>query len=124
MNRMQGKDGGGNEGKAFVLEEPLGDSKQQRNNERVQHQIRQVKSIGNQPKHFVTNQEAENADRAIIIRGPTRAQMRQYSGAKDLTHVGKAADVRIGQNLVVVVVDKAVAQSIEIGSDCEKEQQS
>ena len=37
--------------------------------------------------------------------------------------MGKAADIRIGQNLIVVVIDESILQRVDIREDGEQEQQ-
>ena len=101
----------------------LGKPEDHTHDEGVQHQICQVKSVRDQSKHLVTNQEAENTDGTIIIRGPTRAQVRQNSRAEDVTHVREASNEGITQNLVVVVIDETVLQRVDIRKDGKKEKQ-
>ena len=79
--------------------------------------VGKMEPVGQQSEQLVANQKSENTDGAIVVGGSARAQMRQNPRAEDFSHVGKAANIGIGQNFVVVVVDKAVLQSVEVRKD-------
>jgi hypothetical protein len=108
VNRVERKNCRSCEGQPLILEEPRGQPEQQAHNESVEQQIRKVESVGKHPEQLVTDQEAKNADGAIVVCCATRAEVRQDSRAEDFSHVGKTADIGIGQNLMVVVIDESI----------------
>jgi hypothetical protein len=49
--------------------------------------------------------------------------MRQDSRAKDISQVREASDIGVGQDFVVVVIDEAVLERVDVRDDGKQKQQ-
>ena len=81
-----------------------------------------MKAERDKPKGLVSDEIGEGHQRPIIVRGALRALEGPDGAAEDAAEVSKAVDIGIFENLLPVVVDESVRQSIQVGQSREQNQ--
>ena len=94
---------------------PERNQKDEKNHRHVRQKIGQVEPQRVRPEKLIAEQISQRHYRAVIIGGAAEiAHERPHRGGEDLPQVMEVAKVGIRQDLVKVVIDKAVAQRVEI----------
>ena len=99
---------------APISEETAANIEDQHNNCGVHDDAKKMKAKGNGAKKLPEKQEAEGHQRAIVVGGTGLADKGPYGSGENLREKVPAFYVGILENLLVVVVDEAIAQDIEI----------
>ena len=94
--------------------------KYEKNHAHVGQQVGQMESPGSRPEKLVAKQISQRHHGTVVVGGPAEiTHERPYRRSEDLPQVMEIPQVRIAQDLVRVVVDKAIAQGVEIRENCE-----
>lgn len=114
VDRVQGKERASHEGPHTVAGQPLGQQKDEADDENVQQKADEMEAVGPQAKQLVADQISQRHQRTIVIGHGARARERPNVGGKNLLQVVEASDIRVRHDLGVVIIDKAVKQNVEI----------
>jgi hypothetical protein len=117
MDGLQREDDCRHETQCSVAENLFANEENQADHAGIQDHIGQMKSVGQGSKELVTEEVLKRHQRAVVIGHTLRANVGPHIGGKDFPQVGKAAQVGVGQDLMFIVLDKAVPQRVKVGQD-------
>ena len=115
MNGVERKDARRHQRHGGGAKHPERDQKDEENHSHVRQKIGQVEPQRARPEKLVAEQISQRHHRAVIVGGAAEiAHERPHRGGEDFPQVMEVPKVGIHQDLVKIVVDKAVAQGVQI----------
>ncbi len=114
VNRVQCEKAGGDERKKAIAEKAFGKNEEKQDDGDVQNQIHQMKPEGEPTKDFVTDEIGKTHQRPIIVAYALSALEGPDGAVEDLSDISEAVDIGVFENLVVIVVDEAVSERVDV----------
>ncbi len=119
VDGMKSEEGGGEDRGGGVVEEGFGGVVEGDNDESVEENVEEVEAEGEAAEQLPQDEVGEGHERAVVVGGACIAHEGPDGGGEDLREIAPAFDVRIGEDLELVVVNEGVEQGVGVEGDAE-----